>query len=104
MTNFRILQTQLLSEPLPYEVEELIQVWYRFRPVWRSVREQFVPPFTLRATIRRFQTPREAGLYIERRLAARQKQLEEGELRHEEQHQKQKLPRIVQEYSATVLG
>ena len=104
MTNFRILHSQLLSEPLPYEVEELIKVWYRFQPVWRPVREQFVPPFTLKAAIKRFQTPREAGLYIERRLATRQQQLEEVKLRHEEQRQKQKLPRVVQEHSATVLG
>jgi hypothetical protein len=104
MTNFRIVQTQLLSEPLPYEVEKLTRVWYLPRPVWRPVKEQFVQPFTFKPAVKRFQTPREAGLYIEHFLAVERQQKAAEKLRVEEQLQMQKLPRIVQEFNATMLG
>lgn len=98
MNNFRIIQTQAFSadNPLPYEVEEYRKVWYLPWMVWRPLREQFVPPFTFRSAIMRFQTPREAKLHIEQLLVIRGRQQAEQKIRIDEQAQSQLLPRVVE--------
>jgi hypothetical protein len=104
MNNFRIVQTQLLTEALPYEIEELIRVWYLPWLVWRPLREQFVLPLTFRPAIRRFQTPREVNLYLDLLVVARGRQQAEQVLRLDEVRQMQQLPYVVAELKIPVLS
>ena len=96
MNEFRIIQTQALTNVLPYEVEEYRQVWYWLRPLWRPVQERSFRRGKYRMSPRRFQTPGEAQLFTEQLLVLRAtKQAGQDQLR-EEQRQRRKLPRVVQ--------
>ena len=96
MNEFRIIQTQALTNVMPYEVEEYRQVWYWPRPLWRSVQERVFKAGNYRMLPRRFQTPNEAQLFTEQLLAVRAVRQAEQDQQQAEQLQRQKLPRVIQ--------
>jgi hypothetical protein len=91
MNEFRIIQTQPLTEALPFIIQERRQVWYLPWPIWRSIKEWTAKKNTWSAP-RKFQSLDEAHRHIERRQAARAK-------RHAQQKyytRQQELPRVIQ--------
>ena len=96
MNEFRIIQTQALTNVLPYEVEEYRQVWYWLRPLWRPVQERSFRRGRYRMAPRRFQTPGEAKLFTEQLLMLRATRQAEQAQQQEERRQRRHLPRVVQ--------
>ena len=68
MNEFRIIQTQALTNVLPYEIEECQRVWYWPRPLWQPVQERVFGRGSYRMSPRRFQTPNEAQVFTEKLL------------------------------------
>jgi hypothetical protein len=90
MSEFRIIQSQPDTYPLPYEVEERRRVWYLPWLTWRKMREQVISRYFYKTAVKRFQTPREARHYIEQLLllrAQRQAEREEAQARQQQQRQ-----------------
>lgn len=96
MNQFRIIQTQPLTNVLPYEVEECHRVWYLPWPVWRSLQERAFTGGGYRMAPRRFQTPQEAQDFAERMMALRTSQEAEQQRLLDEQRQRRQLPRVIQ--------
>ncbi len=96
ISEFRIIQTQTLTNVLPYEVEECRRVWYWMRPLWRPVQERSFKRGSYRMSPRRFQTPGEARLFTEQLLVFRATRQAEQDQHQEERRQRRKLPRVVQ--------
>lgn len=96
MSEFRIIQTQALSQPLPYEVEELRRVWYLPWPVWRSLQKRARDYQGTRVRTERFRTPQEARLRIEQLVAVRAKRQAKQQREAAERQQRGQLPRVVE--------
>ena len=104
MNNFRIIQTQTLTQVLPYEVEEYCRVWFLPWPVWCKLRDLTLTRSFGCAGAMRFQTPREARLYIEHLQVIRAQQQAEQIKFEDERYQRQRLPRVVEVLKVPVLG
>ena len=102
MNAFRIIQTQALTNVLPYEIEECQRVWYWPRPLWQPVQEQIFKRGSYRMAPRRFQTPNEAQLFTKQLLELRAIRQAERDQQEEERRQRRELPRIIQVLSLPV--
>ena len=102
MNAFRIIQTQALTNVLPYEMEEHRRVWYWPRPLWRPVQERVFKCGNYRMLPRRFQTPNEAQLFTEQLLVLRAVRQAERDQQQAEQRQRRELPRVIQVLSMPV--
>jgi hypothetical protein len=96
MSEFRITQTQALSQLLPYEVEELRRVWYLPWPVWRPLKKRVRGYKGSRVATERFRTPQEARLRIEQMVSLRAKRQASQQRAAAEQQQREQLPRVVE--------
>ena len=96
MNEFRIIQTQALTNVLPYEIEEYRQVWYWLRPLWQPVQERVFKCGNYRMSPRRFQTPNEAQLVAEQLLELRAIRQAERNQQEEGRRQRRELPRVIQ--------
>lgn len=92
MNEFRIIQTQPLTEMLPFIIQERRKVWYLPWPVWCPIKEWSAKKSTYRAGPRKFQSLEEARRHIERRQIARAKR----QALQEHYTQQQELPRVIQ--------
>lgn len=101
MSEFRIIQTQPDTHPLPYEIEERRR-WLLPWRTWRKVRGQAISRFFYKTIAIRFQTPRDARHYVEQlRLLRVQRQAERDEelLRQQEQR---RFPLVIEVLSASM--
>jgi hypothetical protein len=96
MNEFRIVQVEPLTHPLPYAVEERRQVWYLPWPTWRFVKEWNSQLWSWRVPMIKFQTPAQARLHIEQRMEMYAKQQLFREQKTEEKQQRQQLPRVIE--------
>jgi hypothetical protein len=101
MSEFRIIQTQALSQLLPYEVEERRRVWYLPWPVWRPLKKRAKDYKGSRVlTEQRFRTPQEARIRIEQMMSLRAKQQAKRQAHQQrtaaERRQREQLPRVVE--------
>lgn len=100
MSKFRITQTQALSQPLPYEVEERRRVWYLPWPVWRPLKKWARDYKGSRVLIERFRTPQEARARIEQMVSLRARQQAKRHAHQQrataERQQREQLPRVVE--------
>jgi hypothetical protein len=99
MNKFRITQTQLTTNVLPYEVEECCPMLFLPWTVWRPLKERTFTGSGYRMFPRRFRTPQEAQVFIEHMLTLRASQKAEQLQLLDEQRQRQQLPRVVQVHS-----
>ena len=104
MNNFRIVQTQTLTQVLPYEIEEYRRVWFLPWPVWRKLKDLTLTRGFGCTVAMRFQTPREARLHIEHLQVIRAQQQVEQIKFEDERCQRQHLPRVVEVLKVPVLG
>jgi hypothetical protein len=96
MNEFRIVQIEPLTHPLPYAIEERRRVWYSPWPRWRLVKEWEGLFGGWRVPLLRFQTPAQARLHIEQRLAAYAYQQLVQEQKKEEKQASKQLPRVIE--------
>ena len=96
MNEFRIIQTQALTNVLPYEIEECQRVWYWPRPLWQPVQERVFGRGSHRMSPRRFQTPNEAQVFTEQLLELRAIRQTERNQQEEGRRQRRELPRVIQ--------
>jgi hypothetical protein len=96
MNKFRITQTQLLTNVLPYEVEECCPMLFLPWSVWRPLQERTFNGRGYRMAPRRFQSPGAAQAFIEHMVTLRTSQKAEQLQLLDEQRQRQQLPRVVQ--------
>jgi hypothetical protein len=99
MNKFRITQTQLLTNVLPYEVEEYCPILFLPWSVWCPLQERTFTGRGYRMSARRFHSPQEAQAFIEHMVALRTSQKAEEIQLLDEQRQRQQLPRVVQVFS-----
>ncbi|MDO7874084.1 hypothetical protein Q5H93_05015 [Hymenobacter sp. ASUV-10] len=96
MNEFRIVQVEPLTHPLPYAVEERRKVWCSFWSRWQFLKEWTDLPWRWRVPLLKFQTPALARLHIDQRMARQAEQQLLQEQKKLEKQQRQQLPRVIE--------